>query len=69
MQEKNHSFKNPSDKILFAQMLLSILRDWKGFRDVIQESINFNVEEVLGIISTMAQLQAGCGAPIQDGLD
>ena len=69
MQEKNLSFENPGDKIEFAQMQLSRLRDRKGLRDEIQEIVNFNVEEVLGIISTTAQLQAGRGASILDGLD
>ena len=69
MQEKNLSFKDPSDKIMFAQMPLSFLRDHKDLRDVIQKRVNFNVEEVLGIISTTAELQAGRGASILDGLD
>ena len=69
MQEKNLSFKNPSDKEHFAQMSLSFLRDMKGTRDDIQKRVDFNVEEVLGIISTTAELQAGRGASILDGLD
>ena len=69
MQEKNLSFKNPSDKKHFAQMSLSFLRDRKGQRNAIQECVDFNVEEVLGIVSTTAQLQAGRGASILDGLD
>ena len=68
MQEKNLSFKDPS-VIFFAQMSLSFLRDHKDQRDVIQKRVNFNVEEVLGIISTTAELQAGRGASILDGLD
>ena len=69
MQEKNLSFKNPRDENFFAQMSLSFLRDMKGTRDEIQKRVDFNVEEVLGIISTTAQLQAGRGASILDGLD
>ena len=69
MQEKNLSFKDPSDKIMFAHMPLSKLRDRKGQRNAIQECVDFNVEEVLGIISTTAELQAGRGASILDGLD
>ena len=71
MQEKNLSFKNPRDENLFAHMQVSELRDRDGkdVRDVIQKRVDFNVEEVLGIISTTAELQAGRGASILDGLD
>ena len=69
MQEKNLSFKNPSVAMWIPHMPLSELRDRKRIRDEIQETVNFNVEEVLGIISTTAQLQAGRGASILDGLD
>ena len=55
MQEKNLSFKDPSDKIMFAHMQVSELRDRKDQRDIIQKSVDFNVEEVLGIISTTAE--------------
>ena len=68
MQEKNLSFKDPSD-IFFAQTPLSRLRDRKALRDEIQECVDFNVEEVLGIVSTTAEFQAGRGASILDGLD